>query len=200
MSDPIKDPVDDRLSRSVMDALWRSEPIRARDLRSLEVVARGGTVLLRGVVATEAHKYAAAQLARAVPGVVSVTNELLTDDNLERSIAVALALNSATRQHRIAVRVASGVASLYGAVPSAEIADGARAAAGAVNGVRQVESRLQVVPSGKNVVLAWQNSIEGRPVPLIPASDSTTQAESTSNSGRDMTQATPRPAGMEGTA
>ncbi|MHB0868752.1 MAG: BON domain-containing protein [Chloroflexota bacterium] len=161
-----RDPADEKLSLSVVNALWRSEPLRALDLDSVQVVASGGTVVLRGLVASDAHRYAAEQLARGVPGVAAVIDELVTDIDLERRVAMALASENATRKQRIAVRVAGGVASLYGAVPAAEAAERARAVALSVPGLVGVESKLQVVPPGVPAILAWQQSVEGRPLRL----------------------------------
>ena len=161
----VEDPGDEMLARSVRAALWRYEPIRALDLDSLQVEARDGIVVLRGIVASEAHSFAAAQLARGVPGVKEVVNQLTTDEALERRIAVALASNPAVRRHRTAVNVVGGVAYLYGVVPTEEDAEAIRRVAADVAGIVGVESRLRVVPPGTPVVLAWQASVEGRPLP-----------------------------------
>lgn len=158
-----KEPADERLTHAVKSALWRSEPIRALDLDTIHVVARGGTVVLRGLVASDAHKHAAAQLARGVPGVADVVNELVTDVELERHVALALASDRTTRGQRISVKVAGGVASLYGAVPAPAVAEQARRVALGVPGLIGVESHLRVVPPGDTVILAWQHSVEGRP-------------------------------------
>ncbi len=199
MTEPTKDPADERLSRSVMDALWRSEPIRSLDLGSLQVVARGRTVVLRGLVATEAHKYAAARLANGVPGVGEVVNELVTDHDLERSVALALASDETTRHHRIVVRVVGGVASLYGAVPDAGTAERVRNVAIAVPGLVGVESKLQIVPPGTPVILSWQHSVEGRPLPT-PQSPDAAEPGVAAQPEPEKPATSPTVAGMEGTA
>lgn len=176
----VEDPGDEMLARSVRDALWRSEPIRALDLDSLQVEARDGIVVLRGIVASEAHSFAAVQLARGVPGVKEVVNQLRTDEDLERRIAVALASDPAARRHRTAVNVVGGVAYLYGVVPTEEEAEAIRKVAANVAGLVGVESRLQVVPPGTRVVLAWQGSVEGRPLPHRGEGTSPGEAGSTS--------------------
>lgn len=176
----VEDPGDEMLARSVRDALWRSEPIRALDLDSLQVEARDGIVVIRGIVASEAHSFAAVQLARGVPGVKEVVNQLRTDEDLERRIAVALASDPAARRHRTAVNVVGGVAYLYGVVPTEEEAEAIRKVAANVAGLVGVESRLQVVPPGTRVVLAWQGSVEGRPLPHRGEGTSPGEAGSTS--------------------
>ncbi len=200
MGSPSKDPAEDKLARSVMDALWRWEPIRARDLGTVQVIVQGSTAVLRGIVASDAHKYAASRLAEAVSGIGQVVNELVTDEELERHIAVALASDEVVRHLRIAVRAAMGTARLYGVVPTLEIADRARAVALTVPGLAGIESKLQVVRPGTPVILAWQQSVEGRPFPGVAPSDEPDEVPPPTEPERELPGATPRPAGMEGTA
>lgn len=159
----VSEPARDMLSWSVREALSRSEPIRAMDMDTLSVEAEGGVVTLRGHVRSAAHAYAAEQIAARVPGVARVINNLVPDEQLERLVAVALAADERTRGHRVAVRVLGGVASLYGAVPSAEDAELVASTVANAGPVRQVVSRLHQVAPGEPVILAWQSSLEGRP-------------------------------------
>ncbi len=163
MSGLTEGPMDMKLARAVTEALWRSEPIRAMDLDRIQVLARGGVVVLRGIVASQAHSFVAAQLARRVPGVKDVVNELVTDEQLERRVALSLAATERTRDLRLAVNAERGVVTLYGAASNLLDAELARSIAVAVPGVVGVESRIRVLPPGEPVVLAWQNSLEGRP-------------------------------------
>ena len=198
MDDRPVDPSDERLARAVKDAMWRSEPIRATDLGRLQVEAHAGVVKLRGLVASEAHRIEAAQLARRVPGVKDVVNELVTDEGLKARVAVALASDETTRSHRIAVNVLRGVAGIYGAVPDEATAEAAREVALRVPGVAAVENRLKVVPAGSRVILAWQESVEGRPQPE-PATEQTESTtgteEEAGESGAPQPSATPAPGG-----
>lgn len=199
MTGPNRDPAAEKLRRAVIGALWRSEPIRALDLATLQVEVLGSTVVLRGLVASEAHKYAAGQLAGGVLGVGKVINELVTDEELERRVAVALASNNASREHRIAVRVAGGIASLYGSAPTREIAEAVRGVAAAVPRVLGIESKLHIVPPGAPVILAWQRSVEGRPLPESPGSP-VSEGPAAVDSGQAPPKASPKVAGMEGSA
>jgi len=163
MSGLIEETSDEKLSRAVKEALWRYEPIRSMDLGTIQVEARDGIVVLRGLVSSEAHGFAAVQLARRVSGVKEVVNQLTTDESLERRVAVALAGLERTRRLPITVKVRRGVATLYGAVSSLLDADLARSVAAAVPGVVAVESRVHVLDRKDQVVLAGQGSLEGRP-------------------------------------
>ncbi len=153
---------DERLSHAVMEAISRSEPIRASSLESIRVKANNGEVELQGIIASEALKYVAEGLARAVPGVKSLVNHLVSTPEMERRIALALASNESTRHQRIVVRVLDNVVTLYGAVNSQGEADTFVAVVARAADGMQIHSRLQVVPPDEPVILLWQNSLEGR--------------------------------------
>lgn len=162
MADEYELSPDERLCHAVIEAISRSEPIRASSLGGIKVHATDGKVEMQGIIASEALKYVAEQLARAVPGVKSIVNHLATDAEVERRVAAALASDEATRHQRIAVRVQDNTVTLYGAVGSQGEADTVAAVAGSVTDGMQIHSRLQLLPSGEPVILMWQNSLEGR--------------------------------------
>src|SRR5450756_1587123 len=118
MADEYELSPDERLCHDVMDAISRSEPIRASSLDGIRVKATNETVELKGIIASEALSYVAEQLARTVPGVKAVVNHLATNEGLERHVAMALASDESTRHQRVAVRVVEGAVFLYGAVAS----------------------------------------------------------------------------------
>lgn len=188
MTPPTEAPADSRLRRSVFEAISRYGPIRAMDLDTMSVEAHQGVVTLRGLVASEASRAVAERLARGVRGTKEVVNQLLTDRGLERGIGAALAADPRTHRLRIAVNVLGGVAGLYGAVPTREDEKAVRSVALAVPGVIGVESKLHLVPPGDRVVLAWQNSLEGRPLPP-PADDAPVPAPEAP--GRETVSSTP---------
>jgi osmotically-inducible protein OsmY len=153
---------DEELSRAVKDAISRSEPIRATAMDGLKVEASDGSVVLRGVIASEPQRYVAEQLASKVSGVKAVVNQLATSEQLESKIALALASDETTRHLRVTVRVVSGVARLYGAVASLKENELATAVARRAAGGIDTQSHLHVVPPGQPVTLLWQCSMEGR--------------------------------------
>lgn len=153
---------DERLRLAVKDAISRSEPIRAWALDTIEVEVKGSCAILRGLVASQAQKYLAAERARSVFGIDMVQNDLVTYEEIERRIGVALAANEETRHLRISVKVTAGVANLYGAVASNAQRETAGQVAAAASGGLEVRNSLNVVPSGEDVQLLWQQSVEGR--------------------------------------
>jgi hypothetical protein len=69
---------DDAIMNQINQAL-RSNATTARS--PIDVAAQGATVTLSGTVGSQDVKRVAEQLARGVPGVVDVTNELVIGDN-----------------------------------------------------------------------------------------------------------------------
>ena len=162
MADEYELSPNERLRHAVMEAISRSEPIRASSLGSIRMKAADGKVELQGIIASEALRYVAEQLACAVPGVESIVNHLVTPAEMERRVALALASDESTRHQRIAVRAVDSVVTLYGAVGSQGEADMIAAVAGSASDGMQIHNRLQILPSDEPVILMWQNSLEGR--------------------------------------
>lgn len=173
MADEFEISADERLCHTVMDALSRSEPIRASSLDSIIVKATDGKVDLEGIVASDPLKYVAEQLASSVPGVKALANHLTTPEELERRVGAALAANESTRHLHIAVRVVDGFVALYGAVESQAEASGAETVAAAAVGGLKVHSRLQLLTPGEHVILLWQDSLEGRNEVPVKADEAT---------------------------
>jgi osmotically-inducible protein OsmY len=81
------------LATSVEGALWRFDPIRQTRTMIAVTDSGGGAVRLTGNIRGEMMKAVATRLARQVPGVTSVDNRLVADPELEREIAVRLAMD-----------------------------------------------------------------------------------------------------------
>jgi osmotically-inducible protein OsmY len=197
MTSSKEDPGTASLINDVRRALWRSIPIRALNLDQLEIEAHGNTVQLRGSVASPALRYLADQAARSVHGVEKVVNLLITDEELERDIALALSSVPSLRKRRIAVNATGGVVGLYGAVSSEEEAEACRDLALRVPGVVGVESKLHILQLNQPVVLTWQRSLEGRPAPVQPATEPEGAMESAGQSAETGSAPSPPPAPAE---
>lgn len=178
---------DEALRLAVVEAISRSEPIRAAALDSIGVTASHGTVVLTGHVPTAAHQYVAGHLASSVHGVEKVDNRLEIDEEVEGRIAVALSEAEATKQLRISVHVSEGAAVLFGAVEDDATASLVLSVAKQAAGTLEVRNSLRIVPPGSHALLLWQNSLEGRqmvqrevPVPAPDGADEAPAAEVTS--------------------
>lgn len=140
-----------RLERRVKEALLALAESAGLDVR---VEAYGGTVRLYGIVDTLSQKQAAEAIARTVPGVEHVRNDLTvgsepgwTDDERARELRGRLAANPTTRE--VTPRLERGSVELLGRVPGPEAAQEAQRMAAGVAGVREVHSRLEVEAGGE---------------------------------------------------
>ncbi|HSF14499.1 MAG TPA: BON domain-containing protein [Vicinamibacteria bacterium] len=137
--------------------------------RELHVSADEGTVRLSGRVRSLEEKEAASELAGHVAGVAKVENEL-TVDPAERSepsgreekslgkrlddfallakIRAALHLDRELRKLDLDVSVSAGTVSLSGSVPSEELRQRILVRVESVEGVRNVDDRLEISTEG----------------------------------------------------
>lgn len=135
---------DQEILADVWEALWSVYAIRSLGLDSIEVEVKDGVVTLKGNIASPSHRFLAVRAASQVAGVLRVADELVADDDLEAAVARQLAQDE--RLAKLFIRVDSdlGVVSLFGTVPSEELAQRAIDVASRTPGVRRVVNRLQV--------------------------------------------------------
>jgi len=100
------------LIQAVHDALRRYDPIRSSD-SPIHVASSDGSVTLTGLVRSRPMKVMAEVLARRVPGVTGVENQLFTDTDIETAIAQELAMNERLCQAGGAIRVKSILGTVY---------------------------------------------------------------------------------------
>ena len=119
------------------------------------VSERHGTVILRGSVGTLHQRRAIAKIARAVPGVLAVEDELRVDprdrwqDNEIRGAALqALMSNDAVPADRIDVSVSNSWLTLKGEVKHQDENDAAFAAVSALPGVGGITNEIKVITAG----------------------------------------------------
>ena len=119
------------------------------------VSERHGTVTLRGSVGTPHQRRAIVKIARAVPGVVAVEDELSVDprnrwqDNEIRGAALqALMSNDAVPADRIDVTVANGWLTLKGEVKHQHDNDAAFEAVHRLPGVGGITNEIKVITAG----------------------------------------------------
>lgn len=178
----------DRLRLAVVDAISRSEPIRAIGLDTIQVEVKHRTAILSGRVPTVSLSFVAGRLAASVGGIEGVENHLAIDEEIEGKIALALAANEATMHLRISIRVSDNCATLYGAVDDETVAATATSVATTAADGLEVRSNLRVVPPGSHAILLWQNSLEGRQMVERPApAEAATEPESPADGGASPT-------------
>ncbi|MGO9490447.1 MAG: BON domain-containing protein [Solirubrobacteraceae bacterium] len=128
---------------------------RVPHAREIAVLARTGTVTLRGTVGSFEQRRAAVEIARSVPGVRGVEDELRVDlrdhsedDEVRGAALQALMSNAAVPPDRVDVGVADGWLTLKGEVKHQEESDAAFEAVSGLPGVGGITNEIKVITAG----------------------------------------------------
>jgi hypothetical protein len=127
----------------VRRTLWDYEPLRASHAE-IFIDVSGSDVRLRGRVRTMPQKLIAKGLVERMDEVGSVTNELIADPEVVRSVADALAQDDRTAPYVIRVDARHGIVILRGEVPSDDVRQAAVEIAGAAPLVHSVRNQLTI--------------------------------------------------------
>ena len=125
----------------VRRVLWDYEPLRASHAE-IFIDVEGDIVTLRGRVRTMPQKLIAEVLVRRMTEVASVRNELISDPEVVRAVANALAQDERTAPYVIRVDSRHGMVVLRGEVPNEAIQRAALEIALGVPLVTSVRSQL----------------------------------------------------------
>src|SRR3977135_1790835 len=106
-----------KLYTRVRRVLWEYEPLRASHAE-IDIALAGGRVVLRGRVRTMPQKLIAKVLLERMTDGDDVINELISDPEVVRAVADALAQDERTAAYVIRVDSRHGVVVLRGEVPS----------------------------------------------------------------------------------
>jgi osmotically-inducible protein OsmY len=134
---------DRAIAIDVDQALRADEVVRRLDYRSIDVTVSAGVVLLHGHATTPVSRTRAERAAQDVRGVLVVTNQIVTDGEIQIAVAQALAGDERTRGHHLFVHVQRGVVSVSGEVSSATARTAVEAVAGSVPQVRAVINHVE---------------------------------------------------------
>jgi osmotically-inducible protein OsmY len=141
---------DNELKHDVESALEWDPSI---DARNIAVTAKNGVVILTGRVNSYSDKWTAEQIAKRVPGVVALANEIevkLTDERTDVDIAeaarLALKVDSRIPPDRVKVIVSHGWVTLEGTVDYYYQKAAAESQVRYIAGVKGVTNAIEVVP------------------------------------------------------
>lgn len=132
-----------KLYTRVRRVLWDYEPLRASHAE-IFIDIEGDQVTLRGRVRTLPQKLIASVLVERMSDVGSVTNDLIADPEVVRSVADALAQDERTAAYVIRVDSRHGVVTLRGLVPTEAIQAAAATIAGQVPTVQSIRNQVTV--------------------------------------------------------
>ena len=138
---------DGEIARSIHRVIRSDGGLTADEKRVLHFAVSGGVVTMSGNARVENACKRAVEIVEAIAGVISVDNASHDDLNLETAVGLALDRAGVGRHSEIYTRSSLGKLQLYGYVPSGAARDDAIRVAAAVDGVREVTSRLEVQPA-----------------------------------------------------
>jgi osmotically-inducible protein OsmY len=128
----------------VKRALREEAIVRGAEIKDIHVSARQGFINLDGYVPDPAQKARAENAARQIPGILEVENGLVTDEELKRAVASAVAQIFDSSEDGISVSAQRGYITLSGNVSSVEARMAAETQAGSVPQIRGVLNTLRV--------------------------------------------------------
>jgi len=136
---------DDEIAEDVRQALYDDPAFQeGADFFSMRVEVHDGVVELRGNVRNSTRKWEAEQIARRVPGVLGVRNELIPDDALERQVERVLKHDERLQVQDLRVEALLGLVHLRGRVRAPEQRELAAQITRHETGVQAVNNALQV--------------------------------------------------------
>ena len=110
---------------SILAEIWKTvrryEVIRTLDIGSFSISAQKGFVLLTGHVSKKYHRNLIEEIARSIPGVSAIHNNLVVDSDLIIQVAQALSKDERTRSFILPVSCSQGWINLGGVVPKHEL-------------------------------------------------------------------------------
>ena len=137
---------DQRAFHEIRRRLYAYEALRATH-PTLELEVQHGTARLTGRVRTQAMKEILGYLCRQVDDVAVVRNDVISDTEVVRQVADALATDPILGPLCLRVDARDGVVTLSGDLPSAELEPQAIEVAGQADAAREVVSALVVRPA-----------------------------------------------------
>lgn len=121
----------------------------------IAVSSQAGTVTVRGTVRSIRQRRVAVEIAKSVPGVGDVVDELhvdprdrFLDDEVRGAVLQALMSNDSVPADRIDVHVANGWLTLKGEVKHQSESDAAFAAVSELSGVGGITNEIKVITAG----------------------------------------------------
>jgi osmotically-inducible protein OsmY len=130
------------LEARIKDRIADDGGLTPDDKRNIVIDVEGGVATVRGNVRVEPAREQVAAIARQVPGVVSVQEQIVDDIALETTIGLALDRAGLARRAQVFARSSLGRVTLYGRAPNHQLADDVVREVVRIPGVRNVESRL----------------------------------------------------------
>jgi len=144
---------DGTLLARVLEAVRNDQAIPPDTRRSVEVDVAAGVVTLCGNARVRQAADRLAATVRAVPGVLSVVNDIAPDHDIETAIGLELDRAGLQKGSEVYARSTLGEVILFGAAPSLRAVDDITRVVSKVPGVRKIDGRLELRPGAERPAL-----------------------------------------------
>jgi osmotically-inducible protein OsmY len=135
---------DAALKENIASTLGRDVVLRALDYSDIDVRVNNGVVTLNGHIMSSNSQNRVNHAIRAIPGIVEIINNLITDDKLTLDVAAALGSLEHTYGCKFFTGASHGVVSLNGTVENKDIRLLAEKCASDTPNTRGVVNNIQV--------------------------------------------------------
>ncbi len=129
---------DDDILADLWEGIWDVDVIRSSDRHSLAITVHDGVVDLEGHMSGAFNRQRVENIARSVPSVVAVHNQVVVDGELDLAVAQALTRDARTSAYLLPVGSHHGWVRVGGTVSCREVQAAAEAVAARVPSVRGV--------------------------------------------------------------
>jgi osmotically-inducible protein OsmY len=140
---------DAELKVDIADSLWKDTILRALDYHEIEVQVKDGSVTLNGHITSSRSQNRVYDALRTIPGIVEITNNLVSDDQLTLDVAAELGSLEHTYDCKFFTGASHGVISINGTVRDQMIRLLAEKYASKIPNTRGVINSIQVPRSDK---------------------------------------------------
>lgn len=147
---------DAAIKESVYHAFWKDDVLRAIEYSEIDVHVKNGTVYLNGHIVSTTSQNRIERAMRAVPGVLGIKNNLVSDDKLTLQVAAFLGTLEHTYGCKFFTGASHGVISLNGIVSDENLKLLAEKCAASNPNVRGVINHVRVSGSGTELELPDQ--------------------------------------------
>jgi osmotically-inducible protein OsmY len=141
---------DAALKTEIANALWEDHVLRALDYYEIAIRVKNGIVALNGHIMSSNSQNRVNHAIRAIPGIVEIKNNLISDDKLTLDVAAALGSLEHTYGCKFFTGASRGVVSINGIVRDEKVrllaekrASGNPKTRGVINNIRVSGSKLE---------------------------------------------------------
>lgn len=135
---------DAALKEDIANVLWKDDALRSLDYYGIDIRVDNGTVTFNGHITSSSSQHRVKNAIRAIPGIVKVNNNLVSDDKLTLDVASALGGLEHEYGCKFFTGASHGVVSINGTVRDGKIRSLAEKCASDTPNTRGVINNVQV--------------------------------------------------------